>query len=127
MDREVFIEKYTEILRLALRFSEIARRKGIIWLESEVKHITTEDDRDIFKYGITFVIDGIPPEHIENILTQLIIQESDHDTRTLKWIQKEAVLAIQQGLNSRIMEAILNSYTDISLAENEEIIRLMEK
>jgi len=96
-------------------------------LESEVKHITTEDDSDIFKYGITFVIDGIAPEYIENILTQLIIQESDHNTRTLKWIQKEAVFAIQQGSNSRVMLAILNSYTDISLAENKEIINLMDK
>jgi len=122
MERKVFIEKYTEIVRLAIKFADIARIKGIIWMESELQNIDTDDDRDIFRYGITQVIDGDEPEYIDKILTNIINQEVDNDVRLLKTIQKEAVMSIQQGLNPRIMIAILNSYTNISLAENKEII-----
>jgi len=126
MTRHEFIEKYTEIIHLAILFNEKARRESILSLHNELNNILTTNSRDIFKYGIYLVVGCIDSKHIEKILNHHIVQTEDHDERTLKLIQKEAVLAIQQELNTRIMLAILNSYTDISLAENKEIINAFD-
>jgi len=84
--------------------------------------IPEENDRDILKYGLVFVIDGTALDIIDKILTNLVEQEKDADKRLLKTMQKEAVLMIQQGYNPRIMLSILNSFTDISLSEHKAII-----
>jgi len=122
MTRQEFIEIYTEIVRLAITFCESTRREGILSLDRRLSKLSITNDRDIFTYGIRLAVDGTEPELTEKILDNLIAQTEDHDKRTLKMIQKEAVLAIQEGLNTRIMLAILNSYTDLSLAENKDII-----
>jgi len=77
------------------------------------------DDRDVFEYGIRFVIDGTDQEFIDKLLSNIINQEKDENMRTLKIIQKEAVLRIQEGMNPRQLYALLNSYTDLSLREDE--------
>jgi len=122
MDRKKFLEKYAEIVGLAAQFAEIARREGMLSLEDKLEDMPAEGDRDIFKYGIRFAVDGTDASLIDKILTNIVNQEKDQDMRVLKTLQKEAVIMIQQGYNVNLMMAMLNSYTDISLAENEAIL-----
>jgi flagellar motor component MotA len=118
MTRDEFVKKYTEIVGHALHCSEKARREGLLALEEESDQKKT-DDRDVFEYGLRFVIDGADKEIIEKILSNIIKQEKDEDMRTLKTIQKEAVLMIQEGINPRLIYSVLNSYTDIAIKEDE--------
>jgi flagellar motor component MotA len=118
MIRDEFVNNYTEIVRRALEYAEKARREGLLALDEELDQEKI-DARDIFDYGLRFVVDGVDREFIEKILTNLIKQEKDEDMILLKNIQKEAVLMIQEGLNPRLLYAILNSYVDIPLKEDE--------
>jgi flagellar motor component MotA len=124
MTRDKFVEKYYDIARHALAFSEKARREGLLALENELDQEKV-NNRDIFEYGIRFVVDGAGREIVEKILTNLVKQEKDENIHTLKTIQKEAVLAIEEGINPRILQALLNSFTDIPLSEDqmEELIQ----
>jgi len=118
MNRDEFVKKYFEIVKRAMEFSEKARREGLLALEGKFDQEKI-DDRDVFEYGIRFVIDGTDQGLIDKILSNIINQEKDENTRTLKTIQKEAVLRIQSGENPRLLYLLLNSYTDISLREDE--------
>ncbi len=126
MNRKEFVEKYKEIVCLATQLGEKARRESILGLSDKLDDIPAENDRDIFKYGLKFAIDGLAYEYIDKILTNLVNQEKDEDKRLLKTMQKEAVLMIQQGFNPRLIPLMLNSYTDISLAEHEAILGTLD-
>ena len=118
MNRDEFVKKYYDIAGRALVFCEKARREGLLALEKESDKEKI-NDRDVFEYGIRFVIDGTDQELIDKILSNIINQEQDQNMRTLKTIQKEAVLMIQDGINPQLLYALLNSYTGISLREDE--------
>jgi flagellar motor component MotA len=118
MTRNEFVDKYTAIAGRALEYSEKSRREGLLGLDDELDQEKI-DERDIFEYGLRFVVDGIDKEFIEKILTNIIKQEKDEDMIILKNIQKEAVLMIQAGLNPRLLYAVLNSYTGITLKDDE--------
>jgi replicative DNA helicase len=77
------------------------------------------DNRDIFEYGMSFVIDGTDTSYIDKILSNIIKQEKDEQQILLKTIQKEAVLALQCSYNESYLATILNSYTDIPLNDPE--------
>ena len=77
------------------------------------------DARDIFEYGLRFVVDGIDAEIIDEILSNIINQEKDEYLRILKNIQKQAVLGMQCGSNPSLIYAVLNSLTDIPLSEDK--------
>jgi flagellar motor switch protein FliG len=62
------------------------------------------------------VADGTDPYYFDKVLTNLVEQEKDEYTRTLKKIQKEAVMLIQQGMNAEMVHTVLNSLTDIPLS-----------
>ena len=124
MNHAEFVERYITILENILNCAEKARREGLLALEEGFDPEKT-GERDIFEYGLRFVIDGTDKELIEKILSNIIAQEKDEYLRVLKTIQKEAVLAIQEGLNPRILIHVLNSYTDIPL--NDEKIKKMLK
>jgi len=119
MNRDEFVSKYKEIVVRALKFSEKARREGLLALENETDQEKI-NDRDIFEYGIRFVIDGTDQGLIDKILSNLVNQEKEQNARILKSMQKEAVLSIQSGMNPGILYALLNSYSDISLREDEK-------
>jgi flagellar motor component MotA len=118
MNHEEFVEKYYAIVERALRFSEKARREGLLALEDEIDR-EKENERDIFEYGLRFVVDGYDAAIIGEILSNIINQEKDEQLRLLKTIQKEAVLSIQVGMNARGMYALLNSHTGLSLHEDK--------
>jgi flagellar motor component MotA len=124
MTRDEFVKKYYDIVRRALMFSKKARREGLLALEEETDQEKL-NERDIFEYGIRFVVDGADGEIIEKILSNIVNQEKDEYMSILKNIQKEAVLRILDGTYPRALYALLNSYTDIILKE-DEIKELME-
>jgi chemotaxis protein MotA len=118
MTRDEFITEYNNIVGRALAFAEKARREGLLALEEESDEEKI-NERDVFEYGIRFVVDGTDKETIEKILSNIVKQEKDEYKYILKTIQKEAVLMIQDGLNPSLLYAVLNSYTDITLKEDK--------
>jgi flagellar motor component MotA len=119
MNRDEFVEMYTSIVQRALNCSEKARREGLLALEEELD-AEKADERDIFEYGLRFVIDGTDKKTIEKILSNIVKQEKDESMYILKTIQKEAVLAIQDGIiHPRLLYCLLNSYTDIPIKEDK--------
>jgi flagellar motor component MotA len=118
MNRSEFVEQYYKMVQRAMHCSEKARREGLLSLEEELCN-EKADGRDIFEYGLRFVIDGFDSEIIRDILSNIISQEKDEQKQTLKNIQQEAVLSIQAGDNPRILYAKLNSFTDIPLNKDE--------
>jgi flagellar motor component MotA len=125
MNHEEFNENYYRIVERALRFNDKARREGLLSLE-DVIDSKKADERDVFEYGLRFVVDGVDPEVIDIILSNIVNQDQDEQSRLLKTIQKEAVLSIQVGINGRIMFAVLNSLTGLSLNEDKMKVRLEE-
>ncbi|MDR0998066.1 MAG: hypothetical protein LBL70_03285 [Treponema sp.] len=117
MNRDEFVEKYFNTAEKALRCSKKARREGLLALEDEIDEEKV-NERDILEYGLRFVVDGYDPEIVDQILSNIVNQEKDEQLRTLKNIQREAVLKIQEGINPNLLYALLNSFTDISLSED---------
>ena len=121
MNRTEFVEQYNTIVGKALENAKKARREGLLALEEELEKEKIEG-RDIFQYGLRFVVDGTEKSYIDEILTNIINQEKDEQLRILMNIQKIAVLSIQAGDNPRITYALLNSLTDIPLNEDKNRI-----
>jgi flagellar motor component MotA len=119
MNRTEFVEEYQNIVKKVFQCSNKARREGLLALEDGFLDHEKADARDIFEYGLRFAIDGIDSEIIDGILSNIIDQEKDEYMCIFKNIQKEAVLSLQAGDNFRITFAKLNSFTDISLNEDE--------
>jgi flagellar motor component MotA len=117
MNHTEFLDQYAKIAEKALRMSKKARREGVLALENDLDY-TKADKRDLFEYGLRFGVDGTASEWIEEILSNIIAQERDEQVKTLKTIQKEAVLMILERVNPRVLYAVLNSYTDIPLDED---------
>ena len=118
MNRSEFMEKYFTIVEKALKSSYKSRREGLLALEGELGKDRI-DARDIFDYGLRFVIDVTDRDLIDEILSNIINQEKDEQLHTLMTIQKKAVLYIQEGINTKLLYALLNSYTDIPLNEDK--------
>ena len=119
MNRDEFITAYNDFTDTALRLAVKARREGILVLDGDVDREKAEE-RDVFHYGLSFVIDGVASEIIEKILSNIVAQEKDEYTRILKTIQKEAVMGIQAGDNPKLLHCVLNSYTDLPIKNEEE-------
>ena len=120
MNRDEFLVAYTNTVRQACNCFEKARREGLLALLLDFPEVENKaDSRDIFCYGIQLVVDGTDANIIDKILSNIINQEKDDYTRLLKTIQKEAILAIQGGCNSRLLMCLMNSYTDMSLKEDK--------
>jgi flagellar motor component MotA len=118
MSHDEFVENYYRIVERALHFLNTARREGLLSLEDLIDQ-DKADERDIFEYGLRFVVDAMDVEVIDKILSNIIDQEKDEQLRLLKTIQKEAVCGIQAGTNPIILYALLNSLTGLSLHEDK--------
>jgi flagellar motor component MotA len=120
MTRDEFIKKYTEVVLLAVQYSEKARKGGLLALEKELDQKKI-DERDIFHLGLRLVLDRIDKGILEKILSNIVKQEKDEYTAILKNIQKEAVLSIQEDLNTRLLYLLLDSHTDLTSEEQDEV------
>jgi len=117
MNHDEFLTKYSETVIRALKSSEKARRGGLLALEEDLDEEKV-NKRDIFEYGLRFVVDGTDGRLIRSVLENIINQENDKYKKTLINIQKEAVLSIQAGDNPRVIFNKLNSFTDLSLTDD---------
>jgi len=118
MNHVEFVEKSQNIIEKALQYSIKARREGLLALE-DVLDREKINARDIFEYGLRFIVDGTDKEIIDEVLSNIINQEKDEQLFLLMTIQKKAVLSIHEGLNTRLIYALLNSYTDLPLDEDK--------
>jgi flagellar motor component MotA len=118
MNREEFVKRYYEIAKRALAFNEKAREEGLLALE-DVLDLEKINKRDILEYGLRLSIDGTDQQVINDILSNIIEQEKDESMKKLKNIQKEAVRLIHSGAHPWIIQATLNSFTDLTLNEDE--------
>jgi len=116
MSNEEYMKALNAIVERALTFSEKGRRETLTALEDFLDKDKVKN-RDIFDYGMRFVVDGTDYTIIDKILSNIIKQEKDEHQLLLKTIQKEAVWAIHKGMQTRILAALLNSYTDIPLSD----------
>jgi flagellar motor component MotA len=122
MNRKEFVEQYRAIVNRALHCATKARKESILGLTTEIDK-EKADQRHIFDYGLRFVTDATDPYYIDKILSNLVEQEKDEQMRTLKKMQKEAVLLIQQGMNAEMVHTVLNSLTDIPLDQDKILTR----
>ena len=118
MNRGEFVEKYQAIAEKALQSSNRARREGLLALDDTLDQEKI-DARDIFEYGMRFVVDGTDGSYVDEVLSNIVNQEKDEHQRTLMNIQKRAVLSIQAGDHTLMLYALLNSLTDIPLNEDK--------
>jgi flagellar motor component MotA len=116
MERSEFEKAYLEIVRLAVECCLIARKDGLLKLEEKVDKEKAEQ-RDIFHYGMSFVVDGIDTSALDELLSNIVNQEKDENVKILKNIQKKAVLEIQSGDFYLFTLHMLNSYVDNELAQ----------
>jgi flagellar motor component MotA len=116
MNQEEFAKRYTAIFEKTMLMSETARREGLLAIEELIDNAEFLQG-DVFALGITLVVDGTDASMIDKILTNIINLEQDNDIKTLKTVQKEAVLSIQAGDNPRILVLRLNSLVNIGIED----------
>ena len=114
MSNDEYVKALYTVFQRAMAVSMIARSSCLLVLEESLDKDKIAN-RDIFEYGMVFVVDRADYEFIDKILSNIIRQEKDERQIILKTIQKEAVLSIQRFDNPRILFSIMNSYTDIPL------------
>ncbi|MCL2266061.1 MAG: hypothetical protein FWC22_08475 [Treponema sp.] len=117
MTRNIFLKNYKDFIQCAIKLNETVKRQGLLSLENEIENLDDEN----FKQGLRFAIDGIGPEIIDEIYSNIIEFEKDEHLRQLKIIQKRTVLGIQKGENTHILYLVLNSYANLSPEEKDEI------
>jgi flagellar motor component MotA len=68
MTREEFIPEYCKVSARAVQFSEKARKEGLLGLDDLID-FEKADRRDIFEYGLKFVVDGTDFSLIRDLLS----------------------------------------------------------
>jgi len=112
MTEKEFETEYNKIFEKAMAMSEKSRREGLLALDEFIDEKLLRQ-RDIMELGFRLTCDGTDLTVIDNILTNIINQETDKEKKLLKNVQKNAVLMIHQGYNKGIFA--------LSLASNVKI------
>ena len=121
-----FMKEYNAIFERSLIFSIISRSMGLGSLENLLDKEKC-NQRDILEYGMRLVLNGRTSETIDKICTNLINLETDKERKILKTIQKDAVLAIQQGISPEELMWILNSYVNVDIDKATEKFNKINK
>ena len=122
MNKEEFETAYIDFLKTALALAAKARRESILGLKADIDPQKAAQ-RDIFYYGLKFAVDGTAGEIIDTILSNIRDQEKDENTHKYKTIQKQTILAILDGLGAEILRPLLNSFTSLSIEEEDRRMR----
>jgi flagellar motor component MotA len=117
MYNEDFKDRFNSILERANLFSTKGLREGLLALEDHLNENEILNKDNIFEFGMRLVFDGVDPVMIEKILTNIVNLEEKKEEKILKIIQKEAVLGIEERLNTRLLLLLLNSYVNIGIEE----------
>jgi flagellar motor component MotA len=116
MTYDEFVDAYFGFIDLALSTAKKARHYGLLELENDLDSEKVAN-REIFEYGMRFVVDGTDHNLIDMILSRVIAHEKDPYKSLLKTVEKEAVLAIQMGTNIRMTADLMSSFVDIPLSD----------
>jgi len=116
MKDDTFIQQYKNIVEKAVFVSGKAKSEGLSALKELIE--SDANKRNVFEYGLRLAIDGEDKKIIEKILTNLVNLETNDEEKLLKNIEKDAVLAIQEGMETKTLELLLDSYVDIEAEES---------
>ena len=119
MIENAFITEYNAIFERSLVFCILARTLGLVSLEN-ILDKKKYNQRDIFEYGMRFVLEGRTHEFIDKVLSNIINLETENEKKLLKNIQKDVVLSIQEGIPPDQLMYLMNSYVNIELDEATE-------
>jgi len=101
----------SDIIEKAVELTEKARREGLVSLDEDLAGLDP-NIFDILKHGLRLSLDGIDCDFINTILSNMIAGEKDKKLLIEKLIQKEAVLGIRAGYNTRILALKLLSFLE---------------
>lgn len=88
-------ENPTKAAMIALGIAEVARRKGILSLQ---KHEDLRNGNRFFSKGLALIIDGIPHEEAEKILSNEIAATVERHKRSASVLRKAAEISPAMGL-----------------------------
>jgi flagellar motor component MotA len=117
MKRDEFINKFTDLAKRTLVFTEIVRKTNVSDLEDELEDLDDED----FKWGLRHVVDGFTSANIDEIFTNKISFEKDELARQYRTAMKRAILGVQAGENPYILVRVLLSYVNLTKDERKKI------
>jgi len=123
MTKKEFEIEYNKIFEKAMAMSEKTRREGLLSLDDCIDEEKLYQ-RDIMELGLRLTYDGTDLTIIDNILTNIIDQETDNQKKLLKTVQKNAVLMIHQGYSRGIFAIALNSLVDVCY---EDALKIYEE
>jgi len=112
MEQKTFSEQAACIVRRVYEFNEKERRFGLLDLNARID-MGKAKRRDIFELGMHLALNVASPEaleHIDKILSNIIMSERDDGARRLKTIQREAVPCVLAGLHPRLLLYVLFSH-----------------
>ena len=121
MTKEKFETAYIDFLKTALALAAKARKESILGLKADIDPQKAAQ-RDILHYGLKFAVDATAGEIIDTIITNIRDQEKDEWQWKLKTIQKQTVLAILDGLGAETLRPLLNSFTHLSIEEEDKLL-----
>jgi len=110
LNYDEFVSVYYKSIQIISRFSEKARRDGLLALEEELEQFA---EGEFLKLGFRLVVDGTDAEIVRELLSILHEQEHDYYKSILKRVQLEGILSIQAGENPRLLLVRLNSMVHI--------------
>jgi len=111
------MKQLARILLTAVIFSRKSVSEGLLALEDKIEELEG-NFLGIFKYGMKLALDGINAQLISKILSNMIENETSENEIRLKKIQREAVIGIHAGENTRYLLLKLFSY----LYDNERCV-----
>ncbi len=78
-----------------IELADIAKKTGFLSLQN---HIAGEDLNPFLEKGLQMVIDDIPVENIEKILTQEVLSKAERHKKSISILRKSAEIAPAMGL-----------------------------
>jgi flagellar motor component MotA len=123
MNQKEFAQQTAYIIRRAYEFNKKGRKLGLAELGDYIDAKGLER-RDIFELGIRLVLEGADTQYICMILSNMINMEQDGMIRRLKTIQRDAVMCIQEGVNSLLLlNTLFSLITDDELKETQDFLK----
>ena len=116
MNDEKFAKEYKALVERVITLCEKAMREGLLSVEELIDR-NKFYQRDVLELGLQLVINGMLPEIIDTILTNIVELEQDKNKKLLKNIKKGVVLGFESGHHPATMMLLLNSYVNIGIED----------
>jgi len=115
--RKKFIGDFKIFIKKAVMLNEKSVRFGLEALDNEIEDL----DDEYFKMGLRLTVDKTDAAIIDEILTNKIELKKNKYMRRFMTIVKRTVLAIREGLNTRLLILILFSLADLPKDDKREL------